>query len=68
MTDILVGCHSQMMLFGFAEECVIEKHHGEPVVAGAADHFVVDGVRICNPDENSNWKEETVPCAFVLSV
>ena len=53
-----------MLLFGFADECVVETDHqsGVQSVAGAKEHTVdSNGVHICDPMINANWQAQKGP-------
>ena len=51
---------STMVLFGFAEECVVEKdaYSGSLMVYGAQENTVIDGRHVCDPSENLDWQTQ----------
>ena len=58
--SMLLTAASTMLLFGFAEECVVETDNdtGVMVVAGARENTVDEaGVHVCDPATNPDWQD-----------
>jgi NhaP-type Na+/H+ or K+/H+ antiporter len=59
-----------MLLFGFAEECVIETDAatGEQIVAGSRENTIIDGQRVCDPEVNAGWQTQQGPGGGLLCI